>query len=103
DGPLVSVTETERLNQRAGNRADPPVVRSAIADQAAGRPVSQGEQDLPHQMRARIARHTDVVDVLWRQAGQLQAHLDRLMRKSGDVLDPPEALFLYRGHELAVT
>src|SRR5262245_41907282 len=102
DRSPVAGTEAERLGQRVWNRPDATIIGRPIADQSTRRAMSQGEQDLSREMRARIARHADVIDVGGRDAGHVQARLNRLMRKPGDMLDAAEA-FLFDGcDELAV-
>ena len=64
--------------------------------------MPQREPDLAQQVGTWISRHRDVVEIRAAEARHLQAGLDRLRRKSGDVLDPAEALLLDRGDELAV-
>ena len=57
---------------------------------------------LAPQVRPRIARDSDVVDVAAGHAGHLQAAANGAGRKSRDVLDPPESFLFDGGDEHAL-
>lgn len=58
------------------------------------------KERLAQQMRLRITRDREVVHLLRRDAGHIQARADRLAREAGPVLDPPEPLLLDRREQL---
>src|SRR6187399_2700213 len=94
--------EAKRVRDRLGNRADFAVVGGAVADHAAAWPIPQRKQRLAPEMRLRVARDPDVVDLVGSDAGHFQAGSNRLRRKTRDVLDPAEPLFFDGGDELTV-
>lgn len=66
------------------------------------RGARRGVQNLLVQVRRRVARDADVVDVLDRDARGLQAVADRLHGKAGAVLEAVETLLLGGSDELSV-
>ena len=93
--------EIERGGDRVGQRSDLQDVSGAIADRAA-RAMSEEIQRLPPQMRARIARDGEQIDVGRRHARHTQALGEREVRKAGAMLDAAESFLFDRGDELAV-
>jgi hypothetical protein len=61
------------------------------------RAIAQQKQRLPPQMRARVARNREGVDVAARRTALFEAGADRRGGESGAVLDAPEAFFLDSG------
>jgi hypothetical protein len=53
-------------------------------------------------MRPRVARHTNVIDLPWRDAAHPQAGTNRLGGKSGHVLDAPVPFLFDGGDQFAV-
>jgi hypothetical protein len=68
----------------------------------ASRPVTQDEQGFAQEMRARIARDGEQVDLARLDAAKLETGTQRLFGKPGVVLDPPEPLFFDCGDQLSV-
>ncbi len=64
--------------------------------------MAEQEPGFSQQVGARIARHREHVDVARFNAADRQAGLHRLTGKAGHMFDPPVALLLDRGDELAV-
>src|SRR5262249_7066729 len=90
--------EARRFSDDSGQRADARQVARTIAERAP-RPVSEHEERLAPQMRARVARHGEDVDVRGREAAHIQAGCQRLMWKAGAVLDAAKPLLFNGRHE----
>ena len=87
-----------RLRQMAhGHR-----IRRAFADERQIRPMGQRKKALAPQVRLRVARHRERVDVARLRARHCQTGPDRVAREARVVLDAAEALLLDGRHQLAV-
>ena len=94
--------EPDRIGARAGDVADRHHVRGAIADQRQVRTMAQREQPFSPQVRLRVARHRERIDVARLCARHRETRTDRLAWKPRVMLDPAESLFLDGGNELAI-
>ena len=99
--PDDALVEPDRRRDGRRQRADLREIARPIGDRA-GRAVPQEEERLAPQMRPRIARHGEQIDVGRLRARHPQTLRDRAMRESGAVLDAAEALLFHGGDQPAV-
>src|SRR6266511_4404221 len=99
---LVLGPDTEDICDCRGNRCDVPVIRRSVAQQPDAWTMTQSKPCLSVQVRTRIPRHRDMIDLATADSGHLETRTNRLARKTGDVLDAAKALFFDRCDELAV-
>ena len=95
------LVEAERRRNRRGQTPYAGEIARARRHGAA-RPVAQEKPALSPQVRARIAGDGEEIDVGGRDAAEREARGERVVRKSGAMLDAPKALLFDRRHETAV-
>ena len=88
--------------EQASRAFDPRGVLQARADQLEAWSVDDAEQGLPEQVRPGIAVDRDVVEIVDRDAGLVQAIADRLGGEARPVLDAAKPFFLRGGDDPAV-
>src|SRR5689334_485636 len=76
-------------------------IAGARAD-GASRSMAQDEPGFAQEMRPRIARDGEQIDLARLDAAKLETGSQRLLGKPGVVLDPPVALFFDCGDQLSV-
>ena len=92
----------KRRVKEFGNSLPVAPIADPIADQAKTRRMGGKIGEPPHAMGAPVLIDRDMRHIAEPQPRFPQAISDRLRRKSGPVLDPPEALFFGRGQQNAV-
>src|SRR2546423_14993588 len=93
--------ESERIGDPRRQTSNAGEISRARANRAS-RPMAQEEPCFTQQVRTRITRDGEEIDVSGRDAAELEADADCLLGKSGVVLDAPEPLLFDCGDELPV-
>ncbi len=101
-GLLVGRRQSEGLVHLVGQATNAVVVCAAVAHEFALGPMADRKCRLAPEVRPRIARDSDVVNIAAGDAGHLEAAANGAGRESRDVLDPPESLLFDGGDEHAV-
>jgi hypothetical protein len=94
--------DAERLRERRPDVAHLGGVLEPLLEVARRGAVADRPHELAAEVRARVARDRDVVDVLRLQAGVVEAPAGGESREPGAVLDAVEPLFLGGGDELTI-
>ena len=101
-GADLALVDAQRLCERRPHVAHLRRVLEPRLQVARAGPVANRTQELPAEVRLRIARHGDVIEVARGETRIGEAPRGGQLGKASAVLDAVEALLLGRRHELAV-